>query len=117
MSSTHADSDVKAVVSPPVTLRWAGTRMLRRRDAAYLGGAQWRRSRPGQPPQWNYLGQETAAIRRLTEIFHRSSDSDTSYDPAREASWPAPGPDKPMSGRPAGGIFLIEQTQTRPKTR
>lgn len=37
---------------------------------------------PGQLPQWNYLGQETAPIRQLTEIFHRSSDSDTSYDPA-----------------------------------
>jgi hypothetical protein len=43
VSSTHADSDGKAVVSLPVTLRSAGTRMLRRRDAAYLGGAQWRR--------------------------------------------------------------------------
>ena len=39
VSSTHADSDGKAVVSHPVTLCWAGTRMLRRRDAAYLRGA------------------------------------------------------------------------------
>jgi len=59
-------------------LRWAGTQMLHRRDATYLSAG----AGPGQPPQWNYLGQETAAIRRLTEIFHRSSDSDTSYDPA-----------------------------------